>query len=103
MQLYELIARFDSRKSFYHKALVKVEDNGIKTLLSYETPVARVSYGKLEDGQRTSASAGFAGNEKRDKESEVTEWKLGRLKYDVNSPPRHHNHVGAYRKHSQAV
>lgn len=48
MQLYELIARFDSRKSFYHKALVKVENNGIKTLLSYETPVARVSYGKLE-------------------------------------------------------
>ena len=48
MELYELIARFDSRKSFYHKALVKVEDNGIKTLLSYETPVARVSFGKLE-------------------------------------------------------
>lgn len=47
MELYELIARFDSRKSFYHKALVKVED-GIKTLLSYETPVARVSGGKLE-------------------------------------------------------
>ncbi len=47
MELYELIARFDSRKSFYHKALVKVED-GIKTLLSYETPVARVSCGKLE-------------------------------------------------------
>ena len=47
MELYELIARFDSRKSFYHKALVKVED-GTKTLLSYETPVAKVSGGKLE-------------------------------------------------------
>ena len=47
MELYELIARFDSRKSFYHKALVEVE-NGIKTLLSYETPVDRVSCGKLE-------------------------------------------------------
>lgn len=47
MELYELVARFDSRKSFYHKALVKVED-GTKTLLSYETPVARVSCGKLE-------------------------------------------------------
>lgn len=46
MNIYELTARFDSRKSFYHKALVQVE-NGIHTLLSYETPVAKIENGKL--------------------------------------------------------
>lgn len=34
------------RKSFYGKAVVKVEDNGTETLYSYDTPVLR----KLSDG-----------------------------------------------------
>lgn len=46
MNIYELTARYDSRKSFYHKALVTV-DNGIHTLMSYETPVAKIENGKL--------------------------------------------------------
>lgn len=37
---------YDSRKSFYNKAVV-VDDGGVKTLESYNTPVARVSEGKL--------------------------------------------------------
>lgn len=46
MNIYELTARFDSRKSFYHKALVQVDGN-VQTLLSYETPVAKIENGKL--------------------------------------------------------
>lgn len=30
---------FDSRKSFYHKAEVEIDDNGIATLYSYHTPI----------------------------------------------------------------
>lgn len=41
-----LACRFDTRKSFYNKAVV-VDDDGTKTLESYNTPVARVSEGKL--------------------------------------------------------
>lgn len=47
MQMYELIARYDARQSFYHKAVVRVEKNKT-TLYSYETPVAVVSKGKLK-------------------------------------------------------
>lgn len=47
MQMYELIARYDSRQSFYHKAVVHIEKNKT-TLYSYETPVAVVSNGKLK-------------------------------------------------------
>ena len=39
--------RFDSRKSFYGKAQVD-DEGGSKTLYSYNTPVARVTDGKLE-------------------------------------------------------
>lgn len=38
---YELMARYDSRASFHHKAIVE-EENGVKTLYSYETPVAEI-------------------------------------------------------------
>lgn len=39
---YELSAIFDKRKSFYGKALVRIEDNGDKTLLSYCTKIMRI-------------------------------------------------------------
>ena len=45
---FELSARFDSRKSFYKKAIVEI-DGAAKTLYSYETPVAMIDEaGKLE-------------------------------------------------------
>lgn len=47
MNLYELVARFDSRKSFYHKAMVTVAKNGTQTLFSYETEVAKIKDGVL--------------------------------------------------------
>lgn len=40
---YELEARYDSRNSFYGKALVKVLDNGDLELHSYYTKVAKYS------------------------------------------------------------
>ena len=44
---FELKPKFDSRKSFYGKATVD-DEGGAKTLYSYNTPVARVTDGKLE-------------------------------------------------------
>lgn len=38
MKIYEL-QPVNGRKSFYGKALVKVEDNGTETLYSYNTPI----------------------------------------------------------------
>ena len=38
--MYELACVFDSRKSFYRKAFVKLNENGVKELYSYETKVA---------------------------------------------------------------
>ena len=49
--VYELSARFDSRKSFYGKAQIMEEDIGGKhiiTLLSYSRPAARLVNGKFE-------------------------------------------------------
>lgn len=46
MNIYELTTRFDSRKSFYHKALVQVDTNRT-TLFSYETEVAYIENRKL--------------------------------------------------------
>ena len=40
MRKYELIPT-DGRKSFYGKAVVIVEDNGIETLYSYGTPIIK--------------------------------------------------------------
>ena len=44
---YDLQCRFDSRKSFYGKARVEIV-NGVKTLYSYNTPVAEVRRGKFK-------------------------------------------------------
>lgn len=41
MQIYELKPIVGTRKSFYGKALIQIEDDGTKTLLSYTTPIAR--------------------------------------------------------------
>lgn len=38
MELYELTPT-DNHKSFYRKAIVEVDDNGIKTLYSYGTKI----------------------------------------------------------------
>ena len=44
---YGLEPQYDARKSFYGKAHVE-DDNGILTLFSYDTPVCRISNGKVE-------------------------------------------------------
>lgn len=47
--IYGLEPQYDSRKSFYNKAQVDVNDeNGVKTLMSYNTPVCRIANGKVE-------------------------------------------------------
>ena len=46
MQIYELSARFDSRKSFYSKAHVIELDNGNIQLQSYDTIVGEIIDGK---------------------------------------------------------
>ena len=54
MNIYELSARFDSRKSFYGKAHVIELDNGVKQLQSYDTIVGEIKNGKyfqLWDGK----------------------------------------------------
>lgn len=43
---YYLTAEYDSRQSFYCKAEVR-EENGVKTLLSYKTPVCKIVRGKV--------------------------------------------------------
>jgi len=48
--VYELTTQFDGRASFGHKAVVEVKDDGSKVLLSYETPVAKISDGKVTLG-----------------------------------------------------
>lgn len=45
--LYGLEPQNDNRKSFYGKAKVFVDDNGVETLYSYDTPVAKIEGGKL--------------------------------------------------------
>lgn len=49
MKIYELVPRFDARKSFYGKAKVIDHENGIIELLSYDTVVSRCKNGKAED------------------------------------------------------
>lgn len=54
MTIYELSARYDSRKSFYGKAHVIELDNGTLQLLSYDTIVGEIKNGKyfqLWDGK----------------------------------------------------
>ena len=38
--VYELIP-IDGRKSFYGKARVEIDENGIETLISYNTPIIK--------------------------------------------------------------
>lgn len=45
---FELQARYDSRKSFYGKAKVRIYDSGDAELYSYGTLVSKVVNGKLE-------------------------------------------------------
>lgn len=47
MGIYELPARYDSRKSFYGKARVETMD-GKKALYSYNTKVAEIEDGKAK-------------------------------------------------------
>ena len=46
MNIYELTPRYDSRKSFYKKALVIELDNGTKQLQSYDTIVGEIKNGE---------------------------------------------------------
>ena len=46
MKRYELDTIYDSKHSFYSKAMVEVEDNGNKVLLSYGHEVVRIRDGK---------------------------------------------------------
>ena len=46
-QDYDLKPQYDSAKSFYGKARVRVEDNGDKALISYNTKVAEIRGGQL--------------------------------------------------------
>lgn len=41
-QDYELSPRYDSRASFYGKARVEIDDDGVKRLISYTTHVATI-------------------------------------------------------------
>lgn len=47
MKIFELVARFDSRKSFYGKAHVIDHENGLLELQSYNTIVSRCNNGKV--------------------------------------------------------
>ena len=49
MKIYELIPRFDTRKSFYGKALIIDHENGTIELQSYDTIVSRCINGKVEE------------------------------------------------------
>ena len=54
MTIFDLTARYDSRKSFYGKAKVLIFDNGIIQLQSYDTIVGEIRDGKyyqLWDGK----------------------------------------------------
>lgn len=48
VEVFELSARYDSRKSFYGKAQVINYGNGYMELKSYNTIVSRVDNGKVE-------------------------------------------------------
>ena len=48
MMIFELTARYDSRKSFYGKAHVIYHEDGTLELQSYNTIVSRCKDGKVE-------------------------------------------------------
>lgn len=49
MRIYELVPRFDARKSFYGKAHIVDHENGIFELQSYNTIVSSCVNGKVEE------------------------------------------------------
>lgn len=59
MNIYELTARYDARKSFYGKAHIIELDNGVIQLKSYDTIVGEIKNGKyyqLWDGKTQTTS-----------------------------------------------
>lgn len=56
MQIYELSARYDARKSFYGKAHVIDYENGTFELQSYNTIVSRCENGKVTELGKYSAT-----------------------------------------------
>ena len=56
MTIYELSARYDSRKSFYGKAMVIEHEDGTRELKSYGTIVSREKEGKVEHLGKWSAT-----------------------------------------------
>ena len=49
MKIFELVPRYDTRKSFYGKAHVIDHENGTIELQSYNTIVSRCVNGKIEE------------------------------------------------------
>ena len=56
MKIFELVPRYDSRKSFYGKARVIDHENGTIELQSYDTIVSRCVNGKVEELGKWSAT-----------------------------------------------
>lgn len=56
MKIFELVPRYDSRKSFYGKAHVIDHENGTIELQSYDTIVSRCVNGKVEELGKWSAT-----------------------------------------------
>lgn len=56
MRIFELVPRYDSRKSFYGKARVVDHEDGTIELQSYDTIVSRCVNGKVEELGKWSAT-----------------------------------------------
>lgn len=56
MKIFELVPRYDARKSFYGKARVVDHENGTIELQSYDTIVSRCVNGKVEELGKWSAT-----------------------------------------------
>ena len=56
MKIFELVPRYDTRKSFYGKARVVDHENGTIELQSYDTIVSRCVNGKVEELGKWSAT-----------------------------------------------
>ena len=56
MKIFELVPRYDSRKSFYGKAHVIDHEDGTIELQSYDTIVSRCVNGKVEELGKWSAT-----------------------------------------------
>ena len=56
MKIFELVPRYDTRKSFYGKARVVDHENGTIELQCYDTIVSRCVNGKVEELGKWSAT-----------------------------------------------